>query len=420
MSFWSRRRRTGPIADYRSGAIGALLVLQGAASPAAAAEYYFQPQVDVSAEVDSNRDLNISGPTPSAGGYGVSAGALMGVATPTSETNVLPRLSYVDYPKLSEHTTEEIVDLSSYWLWLRSQFSVWSEVDHSDLYSSELASATFNPLNPNLPTTPETGRISVTGTRTLATVEPKYQFNVTQRFNLGVSGLYQSVDYAGPDIPQYTSYRYYDGGIDAGWALSPRATLTLGFDASEETAKNVDSVTDGRALSLTYDYQWSKTFTSTLTVMDEHDKIYGVNPADPMLLLNGIGTNGVGAKYSTTWKGEISQLQLAVGSTFTPSGVGGKFRTDQMQVEYKRDLRPRLALLTAGHYIKNVALASEFAGGNYNYVVLNAGLRYSVTRTWYIDAGLQYLDIQYPAAGTSVKNSTASISFGYKGLERQH
>ena len=419
MSFWSRSGHAGAGARDRSAAIGALLVLTATSGSAMAAEYYFQPQLDVSSEVDSNRDLVSSGPTQTAVGYGARAGAAMGIATPTSDTTVLPRFNYENYPRLSEHTTEEIMDFSSFWHSQRSQFSAWGQVDHSSLYSSELASAAFNPLNPNLPTTPETGRISVNGTRTLLTLQPKYQYNLTPRLNLGVSGLYQSIDYSGAQN-SYVSYRYYEGAASAGWSLSPRATLTLGVNASKEKAKNFYSVTDGRGVTLTFDYQWSRTFTGSLTVLAEHDKIYGGTPAQPTLELGGIASNGVGATYTTTWKGQISQLQLAVGSTFTPSGVGSKYRSDQAQGEYKYNLSARLLFITAAHYIRNVALASQFDSGNYNYIVADAGLRWSLTPTWYIGGNVEYLEIQSPVANTSAKNNMARISFGYQALPRQY
>jgi hypothetical protein len=82
-------------------------------------------------------------------------------------------------------------------------------------------------------------------------------------------------------------------------------------------------------------------------------------------------------------------------------------------------LTPRLSFDGAAHYIKNVALASQFESGNYNYGVVTADLRWSITRTWYVGGGLQYLEIRSPFAGSSARNSTANISFGYQALPRQ-
>jgi hypothetical protein len=418
MSFWSRKPRAGLMAEYRTPAL-TLLFVTSASGSAAAAQYYFEPQFEVSTEVDTNRDLVTSGPTVTAEGYAVSAGAKMGIATPTSDTTLLPRFGYIDYPKLSEHSAEELMDFSSAWRSQRSQFYTWGEIQHQDLYGSELASAAFNPLIPNLPTTPETGRISSTGTRTLLTLDPKYVFDLTQRWNVGASGVFQSVEYGGAGNAPYVSFRYYLGTLSTGWSLSPRSDVTLGIDASRETATNQYAVTDGRGATLAYGYRWSQVFTGSLQLVFEHDTIYGGTPADPALRLPGLTTNGVGASYATTWKGEISQLQLTVGRTFTPSGAGGTYRSDQFQAEYKRNLTPRLAFDGAARYIKNVAVANQFESGNYNYVTATADLSWFVTRTWYVGGGLQYLQIRSPVQGTSAHNSMAHISFGYRGLPRQ-
>jgi hypothetical protein len=415
MSFWSHRTHVIPEAQHRIRVFGALIVVSGAGGSAVAQEVYVQPLADVSVEADSNRDMVTTGPKESSAGYSAMAGAMVGIATPESNTTLRPLVTYYDYPQLSESAVRGTLDFASAYTGQRTQFGLYGKFDYSDLFASELPTAAFNPVNPNLPTTPETARISVNGTRTLLTVVPNYDYSLTQRLDLQVSGLYQNVSYGGNNSSDYVSYDYYSATGALDWKLTPRADLSLGVSGSRESSKDVYSVTDGRGITLTYNYNWSKVFTSSFALVGEQDYIYGMPPA-----VVKDTSNGVGATYVTSWKGQISQVQLTLGRTFTPNGAGGKFSSDAIQVEYKRQITPRTLFDTAVHYIQNVALSNRYADGNYDYLVVSADLRWMITPTWYVAGGLQYLEEKSPEQGLSANNSMAQVSFGYRGLDRQN
>jgi hypothetical protein len=415
MSSWFRNCRATTLAGLEIRTLGVLIALAVSGVPAVADEYYMQPRADVGVDVDTNRSLVTSGPKPTSVGYDGEVGATVGIATPVSDTTLRPQISYYDYPSLSQSDLEERLDFASAYNSQRAHLGIYGEFDHRDLYGSELASAAFNPLNPNLPTTPETGRISDNGTRTLLTVVPHYEYNLTQRLAFEVSGVYQYIGYAGDDSSDYISYGYYDALARIDWSLTPRSDVSLGVDESRESAKNVYSVTDGRGVDLAYNYQWSKVFSGSLALVVDQFDIYGAPPSPSK-----VTSSGVGATYTTTWKGQISQLQLTLGRTFTPSGSGGSYTSDQLQIEYKRQFSARVSFDTAGHYIRNVALSSQYESGNYDYLTLTADLRWMLAPTWYLAGGLEYLEDRSPVAGTSASNAMAHVAFGYEGLGRQY
>jgi hypothetical protein len=74
---------------------------------------------------------------------------------------------------------------------------------------------------------------------------------------------------------------------------------------------------------------------------------------------------GAGLTFVTSWKGEVSKFQLSAGRTTTPSGAGGTFRADQLQAEYHRDLRQRLALSAAGRFVRYQSQSGTDSGNNY-------------------------------------------------------
>jgi hypothetical protein len=425
MSFWFPRGFHINFLRRRFCTVGAACIaLAGASGPAAAQYYYFQPRATVGVEVDSNRDLVTSGPTEAAVGGAVEGGATMGLATPLSDTTLRPDVTYTDYPKLDEKSVKSVLDFLSNYHTERAKFSIYGEISYSDLYSSELASAAFNVLNPNLPTTPETGRISLAGTRGLATVVPKFQYELTPRLGIFATGTYQDVSYGGVLTDEFVSYQYYTGTVGLDWNINLRSDISVGFDASRQSARNVYSVTDGKGADITYTYAWSQTFTGKLSLVEERDNISSepqggvVNPATSPHIDS--TANGVGAQYATIWTGQISQIQVTIGRTFTPNGSGSTYRSDALQAEYKRQFSPRLSLDTAVHYIRNVALSGIYAGGDYNYLIASADLRWNLTRTWFVAGGVQYLDESFPQSDTAAKNAMAHVAFGYEGLGRQY
>jgi len=415
------RSSNARITEFWCSALGALIFLVGSGGPAAADEYFYvQPRAFVSTEVDSNRDMVTSGPTTTSEGYGAQAGATIGIATPESDTTIRPQLDYYDFPNLSETALEGRADFASSLNAQRNQLGISGEYDHRELFGSELASATFNSVNPYLPTTPETGRISVSGARSLLTVVPKYEYDLTQRLDLDVSGIYQNLNYSGASA-NYISYDYYDVSAGADWKLSPRSDLSLAVDGSSESAKDIDSVTHGHGITLTYNYQWSKVFTGSLSLVGEQYDIR-IAPSNGAVIPAPSKTtsSGVGVQYTTTWIGEISQLQLIIGRTFTPSGAGGTFASDQFQAEYKRNFTPRMSLDVAAHYIQDVALSDLYDAGNYDYLIATADLKWMLTRTWFVAGGVQYVKERYPESATSAASSMAHVLFGYEGLGRQY
>jgi hypothetical protein len=427
MSFWFRNRPLRPAPDPSWTALGALAVLAGGA--AEAAETYIQPQAYVATEVDSNRDLLPSGPYSSAEGYGAMAGATVGIATPDSDTTIKPVLTYFDFPQLHESDIRSITDFNASYNGQRVQAGISGRFDYSDLFDSELPAAAFNTVNPNLPTTPETARISLNGTRTLVTAVPTFSYGLTQRLDAQVTGIYQDVSYGGVGSQQYIDYQYFSGSAGLDWKLTPRSDIGLLGDVSHQSSKDVFSVTDGHGATLTYNYQWSKVFTGSLQLVGEQDNIHNATVFGAKTASNiTTSTTGFGAQYQTTWKGQISEVQVTLGRTFTPNGSGGKYKSDAFQGEYKRSLTQRLTLDTAVHYIRNISLSNLFTDGNYDYLIATADIKYMLARTWYVGGGLQYIYTSSPiigaAAGTptsiAAKDAMAHISFGYLGLGRQY
>src|SRR5450755_2935554 len=100
----------------RQRAVATSLCVAMAAAPVYAAQVYVQPMATISAETDSNLDLvpASQGGANSVEGNIADASALIGIATPDSETTIIPRIDYRDYPSASyDNRLEGYLDLIS-------------------------------------------------------------------------------------------------------------------------------------------------------------------------------------------------------------------------------------------------------------------------------------------------------------------
>src|SRR5579864_2911835 len=133
-------------APRRGACMAYSVVLTLAASGAADAYEYFQPEARVSVSLDSNAALipNGSGKTASEN-YDGNVGGTWNVLTPQFVTVLRPQVGYEDNPKIRERSLIGQVDLYSQYRFERGEFDLQGQFNYSNTYTSELAAAAFNP-----------------------------------------------------------------------------------------------------------------------------------------------------------------------------------------------------------------------------------------------------------------------------------
>jgi hypothetical protein len=180
-------------------------------------------------------------------------------------------------------------------------------------------------------------------------------------------------------------------------------------------------------------FKWSKLFTAKLLLSVERDYSDVKSPPAATTTTNATTgttsggfiapvkstTTGTGATYVTTWQGEIQKLDLSLGRTYTPSGAGGTFAADQLQVNYQRDLSPRLQFQGAARYVNETSVSVVFRSADYSYVNATASLKWKLTPTWYVTGGVEYLYEHFVSAFGNASNGMVYVAFGYQGLGRR-
>jgi hypothetical protein len=408
---------------FRAGITGAVVAGAGRgistiavlllAAPIFAAEVYVQPIASVMAQTNSNIDLAVPSNHQQIEGYMADAAAVIDVATPLSETTIKPRILYEDFPQESTlNQLEAYLDLNSQYRSQRSTFSLYGEFNHEDDINAEVPAAQYNDINPNSPTTPETGRVLVGVTRDLGYLAPSYSYQLTNLVGAGVSGLYENITYSSDVASSNVNFNFYQGNAFLNWTLSQRAGVSLGGYASRYDATNLASTANSYGETLNFTYNWSPLLNSTLAVVYQTADIN-----EPGVIKE--TANDWGATFSTGYKGEISQLRLNLGQSVTPSSFGTLYLADQIQLQYDRNVTERVSFTGALRAIRTVGVTSNLSGDNRSYVQGNLLLKWMITRTWFVQGGYVYVWQKYQADTQSADNNLILIKFGYQGLPRQ-
>lgn len=396
-----------------SGAgVFALALLGGAA--AHSAEVFVQPTGYVGAESNSNLDLTPGG-QPEVNGYLANFASLIGIATPNSSTTIKPRLEYRNYADdAGDNRLEEYLDFNSYYKAERSTANISGTLDHRDEATAELNQATYDDVNPNQPTAPQTGHIVNGATRDSAYVLPSYTYSLTPRLAAGVEGLYQKVNYSPNDDSRYVDFNYYQGKAFLVWTLNQTSDLKFGGYGNKYDATRFDSKATAQGGSVELNTTWTPLFSTRASVVLQRSDIdSGIPP-----VFNGTVTTW-GGDLNASYKAVTQQFRADLSRLITPSGGGSVYVNNQLQFEYDRMLTQRLSLTAAALLLRTRGVTAEVSDNGRNYVRTLIEAKWMMTRTWFIQGGYQYTSQKYEVNPDGAANNRLYLRFGYQGLNRQ-
>jgi hypothetical protein len=383
---------------------------------AGAAEIYYQPIVSLQTTYNNNLDLD---PLHKQGaeGYFADAATNIGIATPRSETLLQPRLLYNYYPSVQgRNRLEGFLNLNTHYTWERNRFSMSGFYDHRDDVNAEQPSAVQNTVNPELgTTTTTTGRVQVGTTRDYVVLTPTFTHTLTPLSSIGVATEYQRASFNPSDTSSHVDFNYYMGRLFYSKTIDLRTDVSMGAYGSRYDSGSIDSHTTSGGVQLNGGYNWSEVLRSTLTVQWQRTKIQEPSPhfidatADPWA-----------ASFNTVYKGQISSYAFSIGRTIYPSSAGGLYTTDQVRGQYDRDFSQRLHFMGALRYFRDRTTSAGTSGNNSrNYATGTVRLQYMLTKTFFVAGAYSHTYQKYQFDPSGAQADLISLSFGYRGLERQ-
>ena len=385
-----------------------------ASAPLMAAQYYVQPSASISAENDSNLDLNPGG-SPAVQGYIGDVDALFGIGTQNSDTSIRPHIDYRNYPSDSaDNRLEEDLDLNSYYRSQRSKASVYFGFQRRDELNAELSSAFYNPNGPVLPTNPDTGRTTNGATRTSYTLLPDFSYNMTPLTAVGVSAIAEQFQYSPNNTFDAVNFRYFLGKTYLRFTLDQKDDLTVGGYGSKYQATEFDSTATAGGVSLQLDRNWTPLLTTSASVQYQHTNLDTSLPTPYTTTANLWGAN-----VAATYTAATSEFRLNGGRVITPTGGGGLYVNDQVQMQYKRSFTQRFSLTAAAVYLRTRGVTANVSGDDRSYVRPVVDVKYMLTPTFFVQGGYQYMWEKYEVDPDGALNNRVYIRFGYQGRGRQ-
>jgi hypothetical protein len=379
------------------------------------AEVYYQPVVSLATAYNTNVELT---PTlkNATEGYFADAATLIGIATRTSETTLEPRLSYNYFPGESDlNRLEGFLNLNSRYSWQRDRFNVAGFFDHRDDVNAEQPSAEVNPVTPGVGnTSPSTGHVAVGTTRNYLIVDPTYSHALTALSSLGVAAEYQGIRYNQEDSG-HVSFNYYMGKVFVAWTHDPRTDFSVNVFGSRFDAQNIDSTATAEGVSGDVTYAFSQALRSEVSATYQRTKF---DETDPRVFTD--TSNTWGASASLVYTGLASSYRLGAGRSIDPNSSGSLFATEQLRAQYDRDITQRLHFAGALRYFRDISLAAEFGDDTRNYLTSYVKLQWMMTPKLFIAGAYTYVWQKYRTDPSGAAANVVSLTFGYKGLERQH
>jgi hypothetical protein len=408
--------RNTAVTAARAGSAAAAAWLLFGATSATGADIFYQPIASLSTNANSNVDLVSTG-RQFAEGYFADAATIIGIATPTSETTIMPRLLYNYYPTQSAlNRLEGFLDMSSHMRWERNRFDFFGFFDHRDDLNAETPGADFGTVAPGVGnTTGSTGRINLGATRNYWDLLPTYSHNVTPLSSIGVGAEYQGMAYNPDDTSSHIDYSYYLGRLFYTWAYNARTDFTVSGFGSKYIASNIDSNSTSGGVQADARYNWSQAWHSDFSVLYSHTKQEETSPR----VFSG-SASPWGATIDTVYTGANYSYRAYLGRTIAPSSAGGLYTTNQARGQYDRDITPRLHFSGAVRYFRTQTVTKVIGDDTRDYVTATTKLQWMVTRTVFIAGAYTYVWQKYRVDPASADTNILSFQIGYRGLERQH
>lgn len=397
----------------------ACVITTGAALPVAAwgAQVYVQPQIDLRTEANDNLDMKPEG-TPEGDTFGFIADAqtLVGIFTQRSETSVRPRLKFQEYPDRDDlQRVEAFLDLRSRYKWERSEFLLIGRYALQDSLNVETPSGEFDPLDPNFGGNSDSSSILVGETRQRIELNPTFDFSLTERLRAGVGVNYEDVTYdaeSGQSTRTDYDFTMVDGSL--AWTLNPQSEVALAVYASQYRAKDDSSETDAYGAGVGYTYQWSEVTGVEARLYYETNDV-----TDYVPVRFEESTSGLGGSLVAYRKLEVSDWRFTLSRQYIPTGDGGKSESDQLRLQYNRDLSEQLSFLGAARYEKRNAITESGSGDDRDYARLDLSLNWFMSETWYLRGGYSYIWQDREQDNGDADNNKLFVSVGYQGIRRQ-
>jgi hypothetical protein len=390
-----------------------------AVAPAGAAQIYYQPILQLATQYNTNLDLSpIDSEKRGAEGYYADAATTVGIATPTTETTLQPRVVYNYYPSASyRNRLEAFLNGNGRYSWERDHITWYGTFDHRDDVNAEQpGAADTNTVNPGTGNNPAgTGQPAVGVTRDYLVVDPQYTHSLTPLSGIGLAGEYQFMGYSREDSG-HIGFDFYQAKAFYSKTIDLRTSFQVGVLGNHYNARFGDAHSNSGGVTGNVTYNWSELLHSNLSGEVLQTNFQQTKDSGNLDLKSHPWSVIATTVYDA---GQLTKYSFYLGRSIYPSSLGGLSQIDQARAQYDHDFTPRLHFTGAVRVFRDRSVAAA-ADPNYrNYATGNLRAQYMLTQRMFVAASYTYVYQKYRFDPASADANVIQVSFGYRGLERQ-
>jgi hypothetical protein len=388
------------------------VVLVGLASAgssvAIAADWSVEPKVALSAVYDDNHRLTEPPVDPvEVAGAALDALVVLGVDTPRTSFDFVPRFQTDFFPDDSEEETESIslrLDLDH--RTEKASLGVAANYYDEDLLWGFLPVARASDELGNPVLGEDIDSSSVVNERQRFDIRPEFSYAVTPRWAVDLAMEYIDVDYSKTVEDESVPYQYFNTSAGLRYRLSDTSDVTIrgGFGRYEPEG---DVDTNGYGVNA----EWSRraSETSEVYLRGGFNRVEIADSAGDLDWESGFSGGG-----GVRWQFEVTSILVDATHYLDPNSTGSVVTRDQLQFWLSRRFAPMFSMHIGARGIQDRAVgdASEFRDRKYATGTL--GLDWRFTRQFSLVAGYTYVWREYEDRPSAADSNALRLGVVYE------
>jgi hypothetical protein len=398
--------------------LGAALLVTVAlcAGPARAADWQFNPRVELGVLGDTNYLLRQPGLEDRAQGQFADVLLQLRSVGPIDEVSFAPGVRATYFPNVPENNyTDPSLDFDF------THHGQTMTGGFTSRYSKESVARSDRPTTNTTgtgggglgnPTPGDSGYITTRDRRQWAQFSPKVSYDLTQRNRLLLTADYIHVNYD-QEIPgYYVGFKNLIGSVGLAHDISQRTTLIIRsryahYDPNEGFATTKTVGVEGE-----WDRHVSEVAQAYVRVGGAHTmfgQVGGTTSPSVNSVVGGAGMN---------WTYQITSLFLDATRTVDPNSTGYSVVRDQLRLSIERSLTQTFTAIIGARGYRDTATGNSAGFNPRDYAFGTLGARWRFQRAWTIAAQYSYTRQKYQSNPAAATSNAGSLSIIYEPLVR--
>lgn len=367
-----------------------------------AAEWIFQPSIDLASFYDDNVEL-VTGPHTSSSGYILAPRFNLKRNTETSKLDFDAYSAFTSYQRGNiEDRSETVASLRA-----RNQMSeratlgVDGELRRDTLFEQLNQGRGVGDLRDV-----DLGLSNSTQVRrTYVAANPYFDWLLTERSSMRVGYRLTDVGFRNAGGTGLVEYKEHLVSGTYTRQLTEQNSASLTANAIRYRPVTGTSESDTAQVLVGISRRFSETLRGAFAVGGSETTQKNLGVEDK--------STGVVLRAELEQKSEISQLDTVISRDIAPSGIGQSVQSDQLRIRWLRKTSPVVDFVLEGQVLRNQVIEGSDPSVDRRYVEVGPSLRWHWLENWVLSTGYRYRVQKYDAASDSADSNAVFLGVTY-------